>query len=54
MVKVADAVRGHEIHFDRIIDLPAGRVQPGKEYSAFFKFTEDADALLERDVLLGK
>ena len=54
VVKVADVVRGHEIHFDRVIDLPAGRVQPGKEYSAFLKFTEDADTLLERDILLGK
>ena len=54
VVKVADVVRGHEMHFDRIIDLPAGRVQPGEEYAAFLKFTEEADTLLERDVLLGK
>ena len=54
VVKVADAVRGHEVHFERIIDLPAGRVQPGKEYAAFLKFAEEADTLLERDVLLGR
>ena len=28
--------------------------QPGKEYAAFLKFTEEADTLLERDVLLGR
>lgn len=54
VVRVDDKVQGHEIVFSRLVDLPAGRVQPGKEYAAFVKFTQDADALLEREVALGK
>ena len=53
VVVVADAVHGHEVRLDRTIEVPAGRVQPGDEYSAFQKFTQDADALVERDVVLG-
>ncbi len=52
-VSVRDAVHGHAVTLDRVIDLPAGRVQPGADYARFQKFTQDADALVERDVALG-
>ncbi len=54
IVRVDDKVNGHEVVFSRLVDLPAGRVQPGAEYAAFVKFTQDADALLEREIVLGK
>ncbi|CAN5573881.1 hypothetical protein BH09MYX1_BH09MYX1_63020 [soil metagenome] len=54
VIRVDDKVQGHEVVFSRLVDLPAGRVQPGAEYAAFVKFTQDADALLEREVLLGR
>jgi tetratricopeptide (TPR) repeat protein len=49
-----DVVRGHAIEFDRTIDLPAGRVQPGDEYARWQNFVRGADALLTRDVRVGK
>ncbi len=54
VVVVRDNVYGHAIDFDRVIDVPAGRVQPGDEYAAWQKFIRDADALLTRDVRLGR
>jgi cellulose synthase operon protein C len=54
VVVVRDAVSGHAIDFDRVIDLPAGRVQPGDEYAAWQKFVRAADALVSRDVAIGK
>jgi hypothetical protein len=53
-VVVSDAVHGHAIDFDRVIDLPAGRVPPGEEYATWQKFVRDADTLLSRNVTLGK
>ncbi len=53
-VVVKDAVNGHAIDFDRVIDLPAGRVQPGDEYARWQQFTRAADALVARDVALGR
>ena len=35
------------------VDIPAGRVQPN-EYATFQRFTQDADALVEREIALGK
>jgi hypothetical protein len=49
-----DAVHGHAIDFDRVIDLPAGRVQPGDEYARWRTFVRSADTLLTRDVLVAK
>ena len=54
VVSVKDAVQGHALHFARVVDLPAGRVQPGDEYAAFARFTHDADAALEREIALGR
>ncbi len=53
-VLVADAVNGHAIDFDRVVDLPAGRVTPGEEYVAWQKFIREADTLLSQNVPLGK
>ncbi len=53
VVLVKDAVHGHAVTLDRVIELPAGRIQPGAEYAKFQKFTQDADTLVERDVALG-
>jgi hypothetical protein len=54
VVQVKDAVSGHAIDFDRFIDLPAERVQPGAEYTAWQTFVRDADALVGRDILVGR
>jgi tetratricopeptide (TPR) repeat protein len=52
-IAVRDAVHGHAIDFDRVIDLPAGRVQPGADYARWQAFAQRADALIARDVLVG-
>jgi hypothetical protein len=54
IVTVKDAVHGHAISLDRVVDLPAGRVQPGDDYARYRLFARDADALLEREVLVGR
>jgi hypothetical protein len=51
---VHDALRPHAVAFDRAIELPAGRVEPGAEYAAWQKFLRDADALVSRDVIAAK
>jgi hypothetical protein len=53
VVSVSDAVNGRAIDLVRVIDIPAGRVQPG-EYARFQAFTQNADALLEREIALQK
>jgi hypothetical protein len=54
VVHVTDAVNGHAIDFDRLIDLPSGRVQPGDEYAAWQRFLQRADEIVTRDVLIGR
>ena len=54
LVVVKDAIKGHAIHLDRVVDLPAGRVQPGEDYARYRQFARDADALLEREILIGR
>jgi cellulose synthase operon protein C len=54
VVQVNDAIHGHAIELARTIDIPAGRVQPGADYEKFRRFVEDADALLDREIALGK
>jgi hypothetical protein len=51
VVSVHDTVNGHAIYLERIIDLPAGRVQPGDEYARYQRFARDADALYERETI---
>jgi tetratricopeptide (TPR) repeat protein len=53
-VVVKDAVHGHALTMERTVDIPAGRVQPGEAYAQFADFTQKADALLERDIALGR
>ena len=53
MVQVSDSVHGHAIELSRVVDVPAGRVQPN-EYAAFQRFTQAADGLVEREIALGK
>jgi tetratricopeptide (TPR) repeat protein len=51
-VKVNDRLEKGELVFDRVIDLPAGRVQPDA-YRAFQHFARSADAALSRDVVVA-
>jgi tetratricopeptide (TPR) repeat protein len=51
-VQVRDAVSGHAIDFERVIDLPSGRVQPGDEYAEWQAFAQRADSLVSRDIVL--
>lgn len=53
-VLVRDAVEGRMIVLSRVVDIPAGRVMPGKDYARFVRFTQDADQLLEREISLGR
>jgi tetratricopeptide (TPR) repeat protein len=53
-VTVSDTVEGHSIFLRRIVDIPAGRVQPGAEYARFVAFTQQADGLLEKEIALGR
>ncbi len=53
-VVVSDAVEGHTIFLHRVVDLPAGRVQPGADYARFVSFTQEADQLLQKEIALGR
>ena len=52
-VKVKDRVEGNALTLVRVVDIPAGRVQPGAEYERFIQFTQNADQLLAREIALG-
>jgi hypothetical protein len=54
VVEVKDTVEGHSIRLVRLIDIPAARVQPGKEYAGFIDFVQKADTLVEREIALGR
>lgn len=51
-VVVRDAVEGNAIKLLRTIDIPAGRVRPGAEYTRFVEFTRSAEQLLAREIAL--
>ncbi|AKU96789.1 Cell division protein FtsK [Labilithrix luteola] len=53
-VMVKDTATQHSIVLHRLVDIPAGRVQPGSEYARFVNFTRSADQLLEREISLGR
>jgi hypothetical protein len=53
-VSVNDTVEGHSIFLRRVVDIPAGRIQPGAEYARFVAFTQQADVLLEKEIALGR
>jgi hypothetical protein len=50
-VTVSDRLERGDLVFDRVVDLPAGRVQP-EAYKAFQQFARSADAALKRDVVV--
>ncbi|HVJ91536.1 MAG TPA: hypothetical protein VM580_17155, partial [Labilithrix sp.] len=52
-VVVKDTVDGNALKLVRVVDIPAGRVQPGAEYARFVEFTQSADQLLAREIALG-
>jgi RecA/RadA recombinase len=54
VIAVRDAVGPRTVDFDRMVDVPSGRVQPGDEYAAWQKFVRAADALLSHDVMLER
>jgi tetratricopeptide (TPR) repeat protein len=53
LVTIKDTVHGNELRLDRVVDMPAGRIQPGTEYADFRRFVQEADTLLEREVFIG-
>ncbi len=53
-VTVTDSLEGNMITLSRVVDLPAGRVQPGADYAKFVAFTQSADQLLAREIAIGK
>ncbi|MBX3185937.1 MAG: tetratricopeptide repeat protein [Labilithrix sp.] len=53
-VSVKDAVEGRAIVLRRVVDIPAGRIQPGADYLRFVNFTQQADQLLEKEISLGR
>jgi len=52
-VVVKDSISGNVLNLVRIVDLPAGRVQPGPAYARFVGFTQQADQLLGREIAIG-
>jgi hypothetical protein len=52
-VVVRDTVEGNAIKLARVVDIPAGRVQPGADYARFVTFTQSADQLLAREIAIG-
>jgi hypothetical protein len=54
VVRVKDDVHGHDMTLDRLVDIPAGRVQPGKEYADFLRFVQQGDALVEKEIVIGR
>jgi tetratricopeptide (TPR) repeat protein len=54
VVSVADKAEPHSIRFDRVIDIPAGRVAPGEPYAAWQNFVRRAGDLIGREILVSK
>jgi hypothetical protein len=50
-LRLRDSVEGDTVRFDRVLDLPAGRVQLD-EYAAFRQFTLAVDELASREVVV--
>jgi hypothetical protein len=48
---VNDRLQGDGLIFERLIDMPAGRVQPDA-YARFQQFARGADSALARDVVV--
>jgi hypothetical protein len=54
VIAVHDSVRGHSLVLDRMVDIPAGRVQPGAEYARYLRFIRDGDNLVQRELVLRR
>lgn len=54
IVRVNDRVNGHLLRIERVVDIPAGRIEAGEPYRDFSRFVSRADALLEREIVLGR
>jgi hypothetical protein len=54
IVAVHDTIAGHAIRLDRVIDIPAARIEAGPSYERFVRFTQDADATIEREIALTR
>ncbi len=54
IVRVTDTIRGRAVHMDIFVDIAAGRITPGAEYAKFQRFAQDADSLVERELVLGR
>jgi tetratricopeptide (TPR) repeat protein len=52
-VSVRDEKKENSFTMARVVDIPAGRVNPGKEYARFVAFAREADQLLGREIVLG-
>jgi tetratricopeptide (TPR) repeat protein len=52
-VRVSDTVQARGIHFDRVIDIPAGRVAPGESYAAWQQFVRRVGDVMSREVLVA-
>ena len=52
-IEMHDSVHGHAMTFDRLVDIPAGRVAPGEPYLRFKHFVDEAASALDRDVAVG-
>jgi tetratricopeptide (TPR) repeat protein len=53
-VVVRDAVHGRALELDRVVDIPAGRVQPGAEYAKYVHFIHDADNLVQHQIVFTR
>jgi hypothetical protein len=53
-VAVHDSFKDGTLLLDRVVDIPAGRVQPGPEYARFLRFIHDGDGIVERQVSLRR
>ena len=53
---VNEYIRAHAGEFQgkTVVDIPAGRVQPGADYARFVQFTQSADQLLAREIAIAR
>jgi hypothetical protein len=54
VVVVSDTAESRSVYFDRLVDLPAGRVAPGEPYAGWQTFVRHGGDLIGREVLVGK
>ena len=50
--RIKDRSDATSLTFDRVVDIPAGRIKP-EDYAKFQSFARRADALLHRDVFVS-